>query len=135
MRGLILQLTYKEGRALWIEQDGGAEYMDVPGRAHLVSGTSHSLQGRAVLFPARELLHATMPWSVFDRIIVVAYTSAGWERFSAEMRADPAKGWLPAPDFPCSHTRSRRSSSATLDRAQPTITQATSLEGLHRQTV
>ena len=84
---MILQLTYNEGGAVWIEQEGGSDYQEVQGRAALVSGTSHSLQGRAILFPARDLLHTTMPWSVFDRVVLAAYTAADWERFSDEMRA------------------------------------------------
>ena len=84
---MILQLTYNEGGAVWIEQEGGSDYQEVQGRAALVSGTSHSLQGRAILFPARDLLHTTMPWSVFDRVVLAAYTAADWERFSDEVRA------------------------------------------------
>ena len=43
---------------------------------------------QAVLFQARDLMHATPSWSLFDRIVLVAYTTAGWERFSEAMRTD-----------------------------------------------
>ena len=81
---MILPLAYNEGGDVWVEASGGVDFMEVSGRSNLVSGTAHSLQGQALQFPAQSLVHATMPWSVFDRVVLIAYTAMGWERFSSE---------------------------------------------------
>ena len=84
---MIIQLTYNDGGEVWIEDADGTHFMDIRGRADLVSGRIVSLQGQALQFPAHSLLHATMPWSACDRVVLVAYTAQGWERFSQEMRS------------------------------------------------
>ena len=81
---MILPLAYNEGGDVWVEASGGVDFMEVPGRSNLVSGTAHSLQGQALQFPAQSLVHATMRWSVFDHVVLIAYTAMGWERFSSE---------------------------------------------------
>ena len=74
---MILQLTYNDGGQVWIEAPGGSHFMDVQSRAELVGGTVFSLQGQAIQFPAHSLFHATVPWSVCDRVVLIAYTAQG----------------------------------------------------------
>ncbi|OLP98267.1 hypothetical protein AK812_SmicGene19293 [Symbiodinium microadriaticum] len=89
---MVLQLTYNEGGEVWVEEQGGSHFMDIPDRVTLVGGTVYSLHGQALQFPAHAHLHATITWTAFDRVVLIAYTALGWDRFAPEMSFALTKG-------------------------------------------
>ena len=74
---MVLQLTYNEGGEVWVEEQGGSHFMDIPNRVTLVGGTVYSLHGQALQFPAHAHLQATMPWTAFDRVCPHCLHGAG----------------------------------------------------------
>ena len=82
----LTQLSLSDRGHLWIEQEGGTHFQDIPQLDQLRPGQAYDIRGQGVLFRADSLWHATMPWTGFNRVVIAAYSVKGSEHFSTGLR-------------------------------------------------
>ena len=79
-------LTSVTGGGLWVADPAGSTEVQHLGQD--LKGTVYDVQEYPLVFPARSKLHATMPWTGAERLVLVAFTTLN------SLSSAPIRDWL-----------------------------------------
>ncbi|CAE7382974.1 unnamed protein product [Symbiodinium sp. CCMP2592] len=80
---ILLKLSEFQGGAVWVEGDGDIEMTDPKGR--VLKGHAIPWEDNKITLDARNLFHATLPWTG-RRLVLVGYTVRDFQKVSSDDR-------------------------------------------------